>query len=63
LLTRTPSCWTTSLIDRVPLGISGSMAALLRIVLSSRSRTGYTAHDADRIAVVIDGRIAGSLAI
>ena len=50
----------TSLIDpRTARHLEGSMAALLddRTVVAIAHRL-HTAHDADRIAVVIDGRIA-----
>jgi ABC-type multidrug transport system fused ATPase/permease subunit len=50
----------TSLIDpRTARHLEGSMAALLegRAVVAIAHRL-HTAHDADRIAVVIDGRIA-----
>jgi ABC-type multidrug transport system fused ATPase/permease subunit len=50
----------TSLIDpRTARHLEGSMAALLRdrTVIAIAHRL-HTAHDADRIAVVIDGRIA-----
>ena len=50
----------TSLIDpRTARNLEGSMAALLtgRTVVAIAHRL-HTAHDADRIAVVIDGRIA-----
>ncbi|HRA75327.1 MAG TPA: ABC transporter ATP-binding protein, partial [Propionicimonas sp.] len=49
----------TSLIDpRTARHLEGSMAALLedRTVIAIAHRL-HTAHDADRIAVVIDGRI------
>ena len=50
----------TSLIDpRTARHLEGSMASLLdgRTVVAIAHRL-HTAHDADRIAVVIDGRIA-----
>ena len=50
----------TSLIDpRTARSLEGSMNALLegRTVVAIAHRL-HTAHDADRIAVVIDGRIA-----
>ena len=51
---------STSLIDpRTARHLEGSMHALLagRTVVAIAHRL-HTAHDADRIAVVIDGRIA-----
>jgi ABC-type multidrug transport system fused ATPase/permease subunit len=50
----------TSLIDpRTARNVEGSMSALLdgRTVVAIAHRL-HTAHDADRIAVVIDGRVA-----